>query len=164
MLRYTAPPGCRRTEPERRPKPDGFIGIIDATLEADADPEVPRKQRHTAHRIFERLRDEHKFTGGYTIVKDHVRTRRQTTREAFVALHHPPGHAPVDFGEATVEVSRQREKVAFFCVILPHSDVWFVKAYPRETTEGFLAGHDSAFAFLGGGFRARSSMTTRRWR
>ena len=61
MLSYSAPPGYRRT------KLDGFTGIVDAILEADTDPEVPRKQRHTAHRIFERLRDEHGFTGGYTI-------------------------------------------------------------------------------------------------
>ena len=73
------------------------------------------------------------------------------TREAFVPLHHPPGHAQVDFGEATVEVAGRREKVAFFCLILPHSDVWScVKAYPRETTEAFLDGHVGAFAFLGG--------------
>ena len=55
-------------------------------------------------------------------------------------LHHPPGHAQVDFGEAVVELRGQREKVAFFCLILPHSNVWFVKAYPRETTEAFLDG------------------------
>ena len=60
-------------------------------------------------------------------------------------LHHPPGHAQVDFGEAVVEVGGQREKVAFFCLILPHSDLWFVKTYPRETTEAFLDGHVSAF-------------------
>ena len=71
-------------------------------------------------------------------------------REAFVPLHHPPGHAQVDFGEAVVELRGQREKIAFFCLILPHSNVWFVKAYPRETTEAFLDGHVSAFAFLGG--------------
>ena len=103
MLSYSAPPGYRRTKPVRRPKLDGFTGIVDAILEADTDPDVPRKQRHTAHRIFERLRDEHGFSGGYTIVKDYVRSRRQSTREAFVPLHHPPGHAQVDFGEAVVE-------------------------------------------------------------
>ena len=128
MLSYSAPPGYRRTKPVRRPKLDGFTGIVDAILEADTDPEVPRKQRHTAHRIFERLRDEHGFSGGYTIVKDYVRSRRQSVREAFVPLHHPPGHAQVDFGEATVEVGGRREKIAFFCLILPHSNVWFVKA------------------------------------
>ena len=77
MLSYSAPPGYRRTKPVRRPKLDGFTGIVDAILEADTDPDVPRKQRHTAHRIFERLRDEHGFSGGYTIVKDYVRSRRQ---------------------------------------------------------------------------------------
>ena len=83
-------------------------------------------------------------------MKDDVQARRQSVREAFVPLHHSPGHAQVDFGGATVEVGGRREKVAFFCLVLPHSDVWFVKAYPRETTEAFLDGHVSAFAFLGG--------------
>jgi len=58
------------------------------------------KQRHTAKRIFERLRDEHGFAGGYTVVKDHVRIERARGRETFVPLAHPPGHAQVDFGEA----------------------------------------------------------------
>ena len=111
MLSYSAPPGYRRTKPVRRPKLVGFTGIVDAILEADTDPDVPRKQRHTAHRIFERLRDEHGFTGGYTIVKDYVRARRQSTREAFVPLHHPPGHAQVDFGEAVVEVGAGGRKL-----------------------------------------------------
>ena len=66
MQSYSTPPGYRRTKPVRRTKLDGFTGIVDAILEADAVPEVPRKQRHTAHRIFERLRDEHGFSGGYT--------------------------------------------------------------------------------------------------
>ena len=74
MLSYSVPPGYHRTKPVRRPKLDGFTGIVDAILEADRD--VPRKQRHTAQRIFERLRDEHGLTGGYTIVKDYVRARR----------------------------------------------------------------------------------------
>ena len=114
------------------------------------DRDEPRKQRHTAHRIFERLRDEHGFTGGYTIVEDYVRARRESTREAFIPLHHPPGHVQVDFGEAAVELRGQREKVAFFCLILPHPNVWFVKAYPWETNVAFLDGHFSAFIFLGG--------------
>ena len=67
MLSYPALPGYRRRKPVRRPKLDGFTGIIDAILEADPDPDVPRKQRHTAHRIFERLRDEHGFSGSCTI-------------------------------------------------------------------------------------------------
>ena len=65
MQSYSSPPGYRRTAPVRRPKPKGFTGIIDAILEADRNE--LRKQRHTAQRIFERLRDEHGFAGGYTI-------------------------------------------------------------------------------------------------
>ncbi len=61
-----------------------------------------------------------------------------------------PEHVQVYFGEATVEIGGRREKVAFFCLILLHSYVWFVKVYPRETTEAFLDDHVSAFAFLGG--------------
>ena len=136
MLSYSAPAGYRRTAPVRRPKLEGFTGIIDAILEADR--KELRKQRHTAQRIFERLRDEHGFTGGNTIVKNYVRAQRQSTREAFVPLHHLPGHAQVDFGAAMVEVRGRREKIAFFCLILPHSNVWFVKAYPRETAEACL--------------------------
>ncbi len=126
MLSYSAPPWYRRTMPVRRPKLEEFTAVIDAILSADRD--VPRKQRHTAQRIFERLRDEHGFTGGYTIVKDYVRAQRQSTREAFVPLHHPPGHAQADFGQAVVDLRGKREKVHFFCFILPHSNAWFVKA------------------------------------
>ena len=72
-LAFSVPPGYRRTAPIKRPKLDGFIAIIDAWLEGDR--EAPGKQRHTAKRVFDRLRAEHGFTGGYTIVKDYVRER-----------------------------------------------------------------------------------------
>ncbi len=94
MCRYAAPPGYQRTKRPAKPKLDPFIPVIDAILTADI--EAPRKQRHTAKRIFERLRDEHGFTGGYTIVKDHVRLARKWCAEKFVPLAHPPGHAQVD--------------------------------------------------------------------
>src|ERR1039457_716140 len=67
MLRYAVPPGYRRQQPARRPKLDAWVGTIDQILEEDKAR--GKKQRHTAKRIFERLRDEHSYTGGYTIVK-----------------------------------------------------------------------------------------------
>ena len=70
---------------------DGVSGIGDEILEADRDE--PRKQRHTTQNIFERLRDEHGVMGGYTIVKDNVRARWQSTCEALTPNFHPPGHA-----------------------------------------------------------------------
>ena len=148
MLAYSVPPGYRRQDPPRRPKLEPFTGVIDAILEADR--QVPRKQRHTAKRIFERLRDEHGFTGQYTIVKDYVRERRRRGQEMFVPLSHPPGHAQGDFGEAVAVIAGVERKVHYFVLDLPHSDGCFVKAYPAETTEAFLDGHVSAFAFLGG--------------
>jgi hypothetical protein len=68
------PPGYRRCRPPARPKLDPFTGIIDQIL--DDDGSMPTKQRHIAKRIFERLRDEHGYRGGYTTVKDYVRVRR----------------------------------------------------------------------------------------
>ena len=68
MTAYSVPPGYRRQNPPRRPKLEPFTGVIDRILEDDLG--IPRKQRHTAQRIFERLRDEHGFAGQYTIVKD----------------------------------------------------------------------------------------------
>ena len=148
MLAYSAPPGYRRQDPPRRPRLEPFTGVIDAILEADR--QVPRKQRHTAKRIFERLRDEHGFDGQYTIVKDYVRERRRRTQEMFVPLSHAPGHAQCDFGEARVIIGGVERKAHYLVLDLPHSDGCFVKAYPAETTEAFLDGRVSAFASLGG--------------
>ena len=148
MCRFSLPPGYTRTKPVGKPKLGPLLPVIDAILEADRT--APVKQRHTAKRIFERLRDEHGFAGGYTVVKDHVRLCRAQSRETFVPLAHPPGHAQVDFGEAVGVIGGVRQKMHFLCMDLPQSDACFVKAFPRETTEAFLDGHVSAFAFFGG--------------
>ncbi|MCJ7599290.1 MAG: IS21 family transposase, partial [Methyloceanibacter sp.] len=131
-----------------RPKLDAFVGIIDAILAADK--ERPKKQRHTAKRIFERLRDEHGFTGKVTIVKDYVSGRRQRSQEMFVPLVHPPGHAQVDFGEAIGVIGGVERKIHFFAMDLPYSDAIFVAGYPAETTEAFCDGHVRAFEFFDG--------------
>ena len=148
MLSFSVPPGYRRSMPRRRPKLDAFTGIIDRILEDDRTSH--HKQRHTAKRIFDRLRDEYGFTGGYTIVKDYVRERRLRSREMFVPLHHPAGHAQADFGEAMAVIGGVARKVHFLAFDLPHSDACFVKAYPAETTEAFCDGHNAAVAFFGG--------------
>ena len=140
--------GVPEADHARRPKLELFTGVIDRILEEDL--RLPRKQRHTAKRIFERLRDEYGFDGGYTIVKNYVRERRSQTREIFVPLSHPPGHAQSDFGEALAVIGGVEQKAHFLLLDLPHSDGCFVKAYPAETTEAFLDGHVAAFAFLGG--------------
>lgn len=148
MLAFSSPPGYRRTKAIRRPKLDGFTEIIDGWLEGDKN--VPRKQRHTAKQIHERLKAEHGFTGGYTIIKDYVRQRERRSREMFVPLAHPPGHAQADFGEALVVIGGVEQKAHFFVLDLPHSDAYFVRAYPAATAEAWMDGHVHAFAFFGG--------------
>ncbi len=145
MLEYSVPPGYRRERPPRRPKLDPYKGVIDRILD---DQSLPKKQRHTARRIFDRLTDEHGFLGKYTIVKDYVRERRRQTREMFVPLAHPPGHGQADFGEALVVIGGVKRKAHFLAVDLPHSDACFVKAYPAETTEAFCDGHKRRLCFL----------------
>ena len=148
MLLFSIPPGYRRTKSVKRPKLDPFVGIIDAVLEADKT--VPRKQKHTSKRVFERLRDEHGYAGGITVVKDYIFAARQRQREMFVPLAHPPCHAQADFGEALAIIGGIERKIHFLVIELPHSDACFLKAYPAETTEAFCDGHVAAFSFFGG--------------
>ena len=148
MLRYAVPPGYQRLQPVKRPKLGPWLGVIDAILEDDR--QRPVKQRHTAKRIFDRLREEHGFGGGYTIVKDYVRTATLRGREMFVPLTHAAGEAQVDFGEALVVVAGVERKAHYLVMDLPHSDDCFVAAFPAETTEAFLEGHVRAFAYFGG--------------
>jgi len=148
MLQYAVPPGYQRQQPTRKPKLGPWLGVIDAILEADK--QRPSKQRHSAKRIFERLREEHGFTGGYTIVKDYVRSAELRSREMFISLTHAPGEAQVDFGEAPVVIAGVEQKAHYLAMDLQHSDDCFVAAFPTETTEAFLEGHVRAFAYFGG--------------
>jgi transposase len=148
ILSHSAPPGYRRKGPRPRPKIDPFLGVIHQILEDDK--QAPKKQRHTARRIYERLRDEHGYSGKLTIVKQAVADLRRRSAEVFVPLAHRPGEGQVDFGEAEITLDGQPTKVALFVMTLPYSDTLFVTAFPRECTEAFLEGHVRAFAFLGG--------------
>jgi transposase len=148
MLRFSVPPGYQRQQPVLRPRLGPWIGAIDAMLEGDKIR--PVKQRHTAKRVFDRLREEHGFTGGYTIVKDYMRTAALRGREMFVPLTHPAGEAQADFGEALVVIAGVERKAHYLAMDLPHSDDCFVAAFPAETTEAFLEGHVRAFAYFGG--------------
>jgi transposase len=147
MLAYATPPGYRRTAPIKRPKLDGFTEIIDGWLREDQGRN--RKQRHTAKRVLDRLREEHGFTGGYTIIKDYMREHERRGREMFVPLAHQPGHAQADFGEAMVVIGGVEQKAHFFALDLPHSDACYIRAYPAATSEAWVDGHVHAFAFFG---------------
>lgn len=148
MLQYAVPPGYQRQQPIKKPKLGPWLGVIDAIL--SDDKQRPVKQRHTAKRIFERLKEEHQLTGGYTIVKDYVRREQVRSREMFVPLRHAPGEAQADFGEALVVIAGVEQKAHYLAMDMPHSDDCFVVAFPAETTEAFLEGHVRAFAYFGG--------------
>lgn len=159
MLQFSLPPGYERKKPVLRPKLGPWLGIIDQILVEDKSQ--PKKQRHTAKRIFDRLKAEHSFSGGYTIVKDYVRQARLTHKEVFVPLAHPPGDGQADFGEALVVIGGVEQKAHFQCFDLPQSDDCFVVAFPAENTEAFLEGHNQAFAYFGGVPRAMLYDNTR---
>lgn len=148
ILAHAEPPGYRTSQPRPKRKLEMFLPIIHQIL-AD-DRQAPKKQRHTAKRILERLRGEHGYQGGLTVVKDAVRAWKQSHQEVFLPLSHPPGEAQVDFGEATICLAGHQTKVALFVLTLPYSGAIFIQAFPRECTETFLEGHRRAFEYLDG--------------
>jgi transposase len=143
-----APPGYQRSQPAAQPVLGRFIPVIDKILKADE--KAPRKQRHTARRIWQRLREEYGYRGGYTQVCEYVRQARERGREAYVPLAFPPGTAQVDWGEAWALEEGQQCKVQMFVMTLPVSDARFVATFPRATLEYFLEGHRRAFRFFQG--------------
>jgi transposase len=141
------PPFCPQA-PRAKPRLGPFLPLIHQIL-AD-DRHAPLKQRHTAERIFQRLRDEHGYSGCSSIVRAAVADWKQSRAEVFVPLAHPPGEAQVDFGFAEVVIAGAPLTAAFFVLTLPHSDAFFVRAFPKECTESFQDGHCRAFDYFGG--------------
>lgn len=86
----------------------------------EQDKQEPKKQRHTAKRIVDRLRAEKGYPGGYTVVKEAVRAWKDATKEVFVPLSHPPGEAQVDFGFAYVDVAGERQVTKEFQRLQSH--------------------------------------------
>jgi transposase len=158
ILHHSQPPGYRQKQPRPKLKIGPFLGRIEQILKEDQS--LPRKQRHTAKRIWERL-GQAGYTGGYTTVKEAVRLIEQTRQEVFMPLVHRPGEAQVDFGYALVKVAGTLRKVAFFVMALPYSDAFLVMAFERECTETFWEGHVQAFGFFKGVPRRISYDNTR---
>src|SRR5262245_17456150 len=147
-VQHPEPLPYHSAQPRAKPVLGPFLGVIEQILASDQH--APAKQRHTARRIFERLRDEHGYHGCHSIVRDAVRLLKQSQAEVFVPLSHPPGQAQADFGRAVVVVGGVRAKAALFVLTLPHSNARFGCLFPRECTETFHHGHARAFTFFGG--------------
>jgi transposase len=147
IIEYSEPPGYRIENPRPKPKIGPYLEQIAQIIEEDK--ELPKKQRHTAVRIYHRIK-EMGYEGKYTQVKEAVREIKRLRQEVYMPLIHRPGEAQVDFGYALAKVAGVLRKVAFFVMVLPYSDVFFVMAFERECTESYWEGHVRAFEFFGG--------------
>jgi transposase len=147
IIKYSEPPGYRIGPPRPKPKIGPYLEQIAQIIEEDK--ELPKKQRHTAKRIYERIK-EMGYEGKYTQVKEAVREIKRLRQEVYMPLIHRPGDAQVDFGYALAKVSGELRKVAFFIMALPYSDAFFVMSFERECTESYWEGHVRAFEFFGG--------------
>ncbi len=131
------------------PVMDPYRGIIITWLEADET--APKKQRHTAKRIYDRLVAEYGFTGSDSTVRKFVRKLRPKYREVHIPLTAEYGEqAQVDWGRAKVIFNGTLTEVCLFCLKLKASKVPFVWAFHTEKLEAFLEGHRLAFEWLGG--------------
>lgn len=123
------------TEPTSYPVLGKFIPIVDSWLEADR--KVPRKQRHTAWRLFCRLRDEYGFTGSYSSVKRYVRKKKYVMKvqsAGFLPLERTPGCGQVDFGEFLYYDAGGQEQKGYALTISSRTLIWVIRKHsPRRT-------------------------------
>lgn len=131
-------------------KLDGFTPVIDEWLQADRF--MPRKQRHTAKRVYDRLVTEKGFTGSYSAVQRYVKQWRQEHRPAcdgFMELEWRPGVMQVDFGEAVVVLAGVKTKVHCLVASFPYSNKRYVVALPGENAQCVCEGLVEIFEHIG---------------
>jgi transposase len=144
----------RRTE-QPYPVLGPYLLVIDQWLEEDK--KRPKKQRHTAKRIYHRLVQEHGFTGGSSTVRHYVRGAKVrlglNVAKAFIPLDPEVGQeAEVDWGTAQAIIGGKPTTVKFFGMRSRYSAKHFVRGYPCERQQAFFDGHLHAFAFFEGIF------------
>lgn len=142
-------PAYTRKEPVAKPVIGPYLAIIKQWLEEDRSR--PVKQRHTAKRIYDRLKEEYGFPGGERTVRREVSLLREKIPESHVPQTYRPGDgATFDFGEAQVLMNGLEKKVHLACMRLDYSSKFFVCALPSERSEGLYASHIDAFEYLEG--------------
>lgn len=136
----------------RSPVMGPFMDIVDTWLEEDRL--LPRKQRHTGIRIYQRLRDEYQFTGGQRTVLAYVQKRKNEMQleraKIYERLEHPPGEAQVDF--TTIQVSQAQQLLTYKLLVVsfPYSNASFVYPTPAENQECFLEAMKQCFEQMEG--------------
>ncbi len=142
-------PEYHLTVPRTSPVMDPFKAIIERWMEEDKSQ--PKKQRHTAHRIFTRLVGEHNFTGGERTVRQYVSRLKPNFQEMFIPLEFDPGaDAQCDWGEAFVYMGDKLVPVQVLCMKLSYSGKPFVMAFPTQRQEAFFEGQHQAFNWYQG--------------
>jgi transposase len=135
--------------PKPYPVMGPYLPIIERWLREDKYR--PKKQRHTAHRIYERLIDEHGFTGCERTVRKHVSRLRQDFTEIAIPLEFDPGtDAQGDWGEAMIYLEGKPVTAQVFCMKLSYSGKPFVMAFPTQRQEAFMEGQRRAFEWFEG--------------
>ena len=138
-----------RKEPKAKPVIGPYLPIIKQWLEEDRTR--PVKQRHTAKRIYDRLRDEYGFSGSERTVRREVSILREKVPDSHVPQTYRPGDgATFDFGEAQVIMDGHERTVHLACMRLDYSSKFFVYALPTERREGLFESHLEAFQYLEG--------------
>jgi transposase len=132
-----------------------YLAIINAWLQQDRTQ--PKKQRHTAHRIYERLVEEHDYSGSEPTVRRYVRDAKARLgvngAAAFLPLEPDAGReAEVDWGTAHAVIDGEHRQIKFFCMRSKFSGKHFVRCYPCERQQAFFDAHLHAFEFFGGIF------------
>jgi transposase len=154
-LESSLPPERRKAEREQ-PKLGPVKEFIDRIL--DEDQHAPRKQRHTAHRIWTRLGEERpENILGEATVREYVRQRKQEMgingREVFVPQSYGLGQeGQVDWFEAAARLDGQMQTLQFFAMRSMGSGGAFHRAYTNATQQAFLEGHEHGFEYFGGVF------------
>lgn len=152
-----AVPKERKKSERPRPRLEPAIAFIDAILESDLT--APRKQRHTAHRIYDRLRMEKpEIEVAETTVRKYVREKKVKIglvhRETFIPQSYSWGQeGQVDWYEMAAELGGERQTVQMFCLRSMASAGAFHQAFPHASQQAFLEAHESAFHYFGGVFR-----------
>jgi len=143
---------------QRQPYPSlgAYLKTIDGWLTEDKDR--PLNQRHTAARIYNRLRREHGFEGAESTVRRYVREARRRlgvgARKVFIPLEPDLGmEAEVDWGGCHAILGGEYVKLKMFCMRSKGSGKPFVRCFPCERQQALFEGHMEAFAFYGGVFR-----------
>ena len=114
---------------------------------------MPRKQRHTAKRVFDRLVAEYGFDGSYSVVRRYVKEWRETNRESsdgYLRLEWDPGVMQVDFGVALADVAGVERTVHFLVATLPYSNMRYAVAMPGENAECLCQDLLMVFERMGG--------------